>query len=359
VRGVNWLGDTVMTMPAMQRIREAMPADGHLALLVQEKTADLWRHNPHITEVLTLDRKKSELAQARDLKKRQFDLAIIFPNSLHAAMVPFLARIPRRVGYRGHSRRLLLTESFPADPRFDTKPRLLQSQIIALQTKRLRPEDVPPADYRHQVLHYLELVAKLGARAEPCPPRIFLTDAELAASKQFFSNDDRPTLAVAPSAEYGAAKRWSDEKFIETIRAIRAKVDCRVILVGSKTERPYCKHLAEKIAAASHSPNVTVLAGKTTLRELCACLARSRVLLTNDTGPMHLAVAVGTPTVAIFGSTEPTLTGPNYPGCNNHHTIVRHSVACSPCFLRECPIDFRCMNRIETEEVVSAVLKKM
>ncbi len=359
VRGVNWLGDTVMTMPAVQRVREAMPADGHLAILVLEKAMDLWRHNPHVSEIITLDRSRSELAQARDLKKKHFDLAIVLPNSLHSAMVPFLARVPRRVGYRGHSRRLLLTESFAADPRFDTKQRLSESEIVAIKTKRLRPEDAPPVEFRHQVLHYLELVAKLGVNPEPCAPRIFLTEAELAASEKFFSNDNRPTLAVAPSAEYGAAKRWSDEKFIETIRAIRAHVDCRVILVGSRTERPYCKHLAEKINAASNNPAVTVIAGKTMLREVCACLARCRVLLTNDTGPMHLAVAVGTPTVAVFGSTEPTLTGPNYPGCENHHTVIRHPVPCSPCFLPECPIDFRCMNRIETEEVVSAVLKKM
>jgi heptosyltransferase-2 len=359
VRGVNWLGDAVMTMPAVRRLREAMPPDGHLALLVPEKTADLWRHNPHVNQIITLDPRRSELAQARDLKKGRFDLAVIFPNSLHAAMIPFLARIPRRVAYRGNSRRMLLTESFDADPRFETRPRLSPSQIMAVSTKRLRSKNASQVEYRHQILHYLELVAKLGANSAPCAPNIFLTDAERAASEKFFSDDDRPTLAVAPSAEYGAAKRWLEESFVETIRAIRAKNDCRVIFVGSKTERPYCKRLAEKINAASHNPVVTVIAGRTSLRELCACLARCRVLLTNDTGPMHLAAAVGARTVAIFGSTEPTLTGPNYPGCEPRHIIIRHPVACSPCFLRECPIDFRCMNRINPEEVVAAVLKLM
>jgi heptosyltransferase-2 len=357
VRGVNWLGDSVMTMPAVQRLREAMPADGCLSLLIPEKTAELWLHNPYISEIIRLDRDKSELAAARELKKKQFELAVIFPNSLRAAMIPFLARIPRRAAYCGHSRRMLLTEAFDADPSCETRPRLSQSQIMAVKTGRFRAEHAPPVQYRHQIHHYLQLVARLGASSVPCAPKIFLTDGERAASEKFFPDDNRPTLAVAAGAEYGAAKRWPADGFIQALRGIRSKTDCRVIFVGSKAERPYCKHLAEKINAASHDPIVTVIAGRTSLRELCACLARCRVLLTSDTGPMHLAAAVGTPTVAIFGSTDPALTGPNYPGVEPRHTIIRHPVACSPCFLRECPIDFRCMKRIEPEQVAAAVLK--
>jgi heptosyltransferase-2 len=348
-----------MSMPAVQRLREAMPRDGYLALLVSEKIAPLWRGHAAVDEVIALPLSGGEFWLAQKIRKQRFELAVIFPNSFHSAVIPFLAGIPQRVGYHGHWRRLLLTESFPCDPRFATRSRLSETEILALPTASPTSASRPAPEFRHQVHHYLELVGRLGASEAPCAPRIALTEDELAATRKFIPEDSRPVLAVAPSAEYGPAKRWSLQRFFHTLRAVHEKTECRIALVGARGDRRLCRQIESTLRQFKDNKEIHMLAGETTLRELCACLARARVVLTNDTGPMHLAAAVGTPVVALFGSTEPTLTGPNYPGCESRHTVIRHPVECSPCFLRECPIDFRCMKDITVEEVTEAVLKQL
>ena len=153
-----------------------------------------------------------------------------------------------------------------------------------------------------------------------------------------------------PGAEYGAAKRWPVENFIAAAQAIHERTGCAWVIFGGPADREF----AEQICAAV--PSAISVAGRTTLRELVVALSLCRVVLTNDTGPMHVAAAVGTPVVVPFGSTSPELTGPGLPG-DPRHRLLKSNAPCAPCFLRECPIDFRCMKSITIERVVAAVLE--
>jgi heptosyltransferase-2 len=157
-----------------------------------------------------------------------------------------------------------------------------------------------------------------------------------------------------PGAEYGPAKRWPVEKFIAAAKEIQDQTNCNWILFGGKNDSPITSQIESEIQNSKFK--IQNLAGKTSLRELMSLLKLCRVLLTNDTGPMHVAAALGTPVVVPFGSTSPELTGPGLPGDARNH-LLKSDAPCSPCFLRECPIDFRCMNDISVERVVEAVLQ--
>ena len=321
IRGTNWIGDAVMTMPAVQRLREWAPA-AHIALQCPAKLHDLWRHNPNLNAVLTGE---------ADLRAGKFDLAVIFPNSFRSAWGCWRAGIPRRLGFAGHWRRALLTDMLP-----DPEPAAYRQVTVA--GRRFKTKTFPVV--RHQAHRYLDLVAHLGGNRELVPPKIWCGDA---AVKKFLPADGRPVCALNAGAEFGPAKRWPADRFA----AVARQVDCRWLVLGG----PGDVALAGQIAA--QLPDVVNVAGRTTLLELCELLRVSRLLLTNDTGPMHLAGALGTPLVAIFGSTSAELTGP----LGAPVTILREPVECSPCYLRQCPIDFRCMNRITVEQVAAAVRK--
>jgi heptosyltransferase-2 len=158
-------------------------------------------------------------------------------------------------------------------------------------------------------------------------------------------------------AAYGPAKRWPRERFIAAAKGLMQRIACRCWVFGAEADEADAASIARELAtpAPGGSAAARCLAGRTSLRELCAALKACDVVLTNDSGPMHLAAAVGTPVVALFGSTSPELTGPGLPG-TTHHVVVRAPVPCAPCFRRECPIDFRCMTGISVEQVVEAVL---
>jgi heptosyltransferase-2 len=210
----------------------------------------------------------------------------------------------------------------------------------------------------HQIHEYLHLVAALGASPEPMPPQLVVTPDKIEAVKKKFGLNviGRTIFGLNPGAEYGPAKRWPVEKFIFAAQQIQQRTSCTWILFGSKADVA----IASRIESAISSPSSAIwnLAGKTGLRELMALLKLCRVLLTNDSGPMHVAAALGTPVVVPFGSTSPELTGPGLPG-DPRHRLLKSDAPCSPCFLRECPIDFRCLNGISVERVVEAVLETL
>ena len=220
-----------------------------------------------------------------------------------------------------------------------------------------RPRTLPASSRprAHQIHDYLDLAATLGAAPEPLPPQLFVTPEEVESVTKKFGLDNivRPILGLCPGAEYGPAKRWPVDKFIAAAHEIQQRTHCTWLVFGGPTDQP----LADRIESTIPSPPSAVLdlAGKTTLRELMALLKFCQVLLTNDTGPMHVAAALGTPVVVPYGSTSPQLTGPGLAG-NPQHWLLTANAPCSPCFLRECPIDFRCMNNITVQQVVTAVL---
>ncbi|MEI8233518.1 MAG: lipopolysaccharide heptosyltransferase II [Verrucomicrobiota bacterium] len=323
VRSSNWLGDAVMTTPAVQAIKRGRP-DAHLTVLVKAKLADYWRRIPEVDEVLCIEAEDSVFAVARKLRAGRFEAAVILPNSIRSALEPWLAGIPRRFGYAGKGRRWLLTAAF--------------------QGKKRKKNELPqPA--RHQVYHYLDLAEWLGA------------DIGIPTLADFFPAPPRPTfpggpvkIGLCPGAEYGPAKRWMPERFAQTANAVSAKIDCEWLLFGVGGDAPLGDEIARQLTGKH-----TNLIGKTSLAELMDRLSECAALLTNDTGTMHLAAALGVPVVALFGSTEPQLTAP----LGAHHRILRHQVECSPCFLRTCPLDFRCMNALSVEEAAEAILETL
>jgi heptosyltransferase-2 len=304
VRSSNWLGDAVMSAPAIQRLKRGRP-DIRLTILTRSKLADFWRLIPEVDELITIDPGDSVFRIASKLRGA-FDVAILFPNSVRSALEIWLAGIPRRVGYSRPWRDFFLNQFIP-DPPF-------------------------PAPLQHQSGHYLRIMGRIGANL----------DESLEPGNQ---RPAEPGLAgLCPGAEYGPAKRWTE--FGSVARQLSEMHGLHWLIFGTANERPLAAEIVKRLETRS-----TDLTGRTSLSELAAHLRRCRLLLTNDTGTMHLAAFLGVPTVAIFGSTEPQLTGPIGEG----HVVIRHHVECSPCFLRECPMDFRCMKAVTVAETVSAV----
>ncbi len=323
IRASNWLGDAVMTVPAVRAIKRGRP-DARVTILTPAKLADFWRSVAEVDEVLTIAATESVFAVARKLRDR-FEVAILFPNTLRTAHEVWLARIPRRVGYPGHRRAWLLNQVF----------------VPKQKTPVPRP--------RHQVHHYLALADFVGAEAKGeanGDSGIVNGGALPSIHPSPVTNHKPPTLGLCPGAEYGPAKRWPPERFAEVVQAVRARTGCAWKLFGVEGDVP----IADAILMAAGGP-LTYLAGQTTLAQLITELRTCDLLLTNDTGTMHLAAHLGIPVVALFGSTEPSLTGP--PGTG--HRILRHHVECSPCFLRDCPREFRCMKAITADEAIAAV----
>jgi heptosyltransferase-2 len=356
VRGVNWLGDAVMTTSALARLREKFPA-AHITLLTPEKLKDVWLDHPAVNETISFAPGENVFSVGKKLRAGKFDLALVLPNSPRSALEVFLAGIPRRIGYGRPWRNLFLTQAVA--PRANAigmrkRPAGEIKNLISENPKsEIRNSQFPGS--AHQIHEYLHLAAALGANAEPLAPQLTVTPAEVAAAKKKFGLEkiDGPIIGLNPGAEYGPAKRWPVERFIAAAKEIQQRTNCTWLLFGGKNDQPLTAQIE---SAIGHRPSATNLAGQTSLRDLMSLLKLCRVLLTNDTGPMHVAAALGTPVVVPFGSTSPELTGPGLPG-DVRYQLLKSDAPCSPCFLRDCPIDFRCLNGISVERVVEAVLE--
>lgn len=297
-----------MSSEAVRRIKYGRP-DCVLTILTQSKLADFWRLLPEVDEVLTFNPRDSVLRVGSKIRDR-FDVAILLPNSPRVAIEAWLAGIPRRVGYS----------------------RCWRNGFV----NQLVPEPKGPHPLSHQKKHYLRIAERIGADLTKALPEVVRWKSE-------------PGLAgLCPGAEYGPAKRWLE--FDAAACELSERLGLHWLIFGTAKERSISEKIAKRLGT-----HATDLTGRTALSELITQLRRCEVLLTNDTGTMHLAAFLGVPTVSIFGSTEPQLTGP----IGNGHTILRHHVECSPCFLRECPLDFRCMKAVTVEEVVRAVAEKV
>jgi heptosyltransferase II len=360
VRGVNWLGDAVMTTPALARLRERFP-DAHISLLTHEKIRDLWLHLPVVNETISFGPGEGLLSVSRKLRAGKFDLALVLPNSPRSALEVYLAGIPKRIGYARPWRNLFLTQSTPLRPGRARMHKRSVQEIETLVTMGDPASRIPHPASVHQIHDYLHLVAALGASREPLPPRLFVTTHEIAVTARKFGLDGaatkgRPILGLNPGAEYGAAKRWPVERFIAAAQEIQKRTGCTVLILGGKGDVPIASQIESglRLPVSAFRP----LVGQTSLRELMALLKMCGVVLSNDSGPMHVSAALGTPVVVPFGSTSPELTGPGLPG-DSRHQLLKSDAPCSPCFLRKCPIDFRCMNGISVERIVEATLQAL
>ena len=353
VRGTNWLGDAVMTTPALLRLREKFP-EAYITLLTPYKLRDLWTNHPAMNETIPFASGENILTVGKKLRAGKFDVALVLPNSPRSAMEPWLAGIPQRIGYARPWRNFFLTQTI--SPRAEVV-KLRKRSVTEINELISKTPDVRPQTpiSSHQIHEYLHLTAVLGANPEPLAPQLSIAPEEIDATKKKFelSEITRPIFGLNPGAEYGPAKRWPVERFIAAAQRIQQQKDCLWLMFGAKNDAPVAQRIEMGLGGM---PTVMNLAGQTSLRELMALLKICRVLLTNDSGPMHVAAALGTPVVAPFGSTSPELTGPGLPG-DPRHRLLKSDAPCSPCFLRECPIDFRCMNGISVERVVEAVLE--
>jgi len=309
VRSPNWLGDAVMALPAVRNLRTIV-GNEPLAVAAPEKLAALWQACSFVDRVIVLEKPRRIRAVAAQLRAEKFNSAVLLPNSLRAALEVFLARIPQRIGYARGARGLLLTRTVPSPRRNPVR--------------------------LHQKFHYLDLAAACGAPGE---------DSSLPLLRKNSSTPDGspPQIALCPGAEYGPAKRWPVENFVAVAQHFANKHSARIVILGAPADEAVAGELAAQVPGAENR------AGQTTLAEFMAALETSRLVICNDSGAMHLASALDVPTVAIFGSTEPALTGP----MGARTAVLRHHVPCSPCFLRECPIDFACMTSITPAQVIA------
>ena len=324
-----------MCEPALSQVRTLFP-EAEITLLVKPGIADLLAQHPAVNRTLVYDDRGrhaglvGKWTLAGVLRRHRFDLAILFQNAFEAALISFLAGIPRRFGYATDGRTLLLTD----------------------------PVTVPPRTaQRHQVEYYWDLLKPLGGHGPAPAPRLFVTpDESVLIAGRLADAGIGPSdlvIGVNPGSTYGHAKRWLPDRYAEVVNRVVKDAQSRsgarvgVVILGAKGEEPLGKTIAEQIKART-----VVCSGQTTVRELMALVKRCQLFLTNDTGPMHVAAAFQVPLVAVFGPTDWQTTSP----FGVDAKLVRQPVSCAPCLLRECPIDHRCMTGVTVEQVYAAAV---
>ncbi len=328
VRAVNWLGDAVLTTPALGALRAACP-QARITVAAKPLVAELLLHHPDIDEIVVYDKDGRHAGalgmfrMAGEVRRRGFDSALLLQNAIDAALLAFLAGIPERMGYATDARRVLLT-----------RPVAVTEEILSL----------------HHAEYYLRLLSLLGA-PRPERPRLALrvTEDEIASMRSRLAAlgvpEGRKVVGINPGATFGSAKRWFPDRFAKVADTLSEEWDMSVVLMGSVPEMP----LSAEIEAAMGRKPVN-LAGRTTVRELMALLACCSFLVTNDSGPMHIGAAFGVPIAAIFGPTDWEKTSP----WTEHARVIQADVDCSPCRLRECDRGHECMLEVTAEMVVTA-----
>ncbi len=332
VRATNWVGDAIMAIPALRAVRAKFP-DAQIAILARPYVADIYRHQQVADELIAYDWKGIHAGFAgrerlvAELRAKNFEIALLLQNAFDAAWLAWRARIPRRIGYARDGRSVLLTEA------------------IAVP----KPGDIPA----HEKFYYLELVRRAGWVTQLVDEQIIqlaVASEQLAAAEEKLrgagSLGKSMRIAVGAGASYGSAKCWPPERFAATLNHLQTHSDADVILFGTPAELAVTEAIAGKLSM----PPIN-FAGQTNIAELPALLSRCQIFLGNDSGAMHVAAAVGLPVVAVFGPTDPFGTAPVTSRC----TIVQEKPYCSPCFLRRCPTDHRCMTAVQPAAVEAAM----
>lgn len=327
IRVPNWIGDSILALPAIESVSKNFP-DAQIWVVAKEWAKDIFSSIDHIQGVQVLPDLTSWNSlrhTAKQLSRMSFDAGLLLTNSFGSALLFYLAKIPQRWGYSRDGRQVLLTEKVP------------------------KKKDEESA---HHIYYYLNLISGLGLK--PCSPKLSLPvsaeDSQSAESflDSFNINLNKRLFIINPGAYYGPAKRWPVSKYSQLAILLQEKFDAEILIIGSPQELS----LAESIAD-SMKKKPCILAGKTSLRQLIGIIGQSGLCVTNDSGPMHMANALGVPTVALFGPTDPTVTGP----FQEPSIFIKKDVPCWPCSYRECPFDHRCMMNIPTQEVLEACEK--
>jgi heptosyltransferase-2 len=327
IRATNWIGDAVMSLPALRAVRRRFP-EASITVLAKPWVAAVYEDEKSIDRIITLEGASGardwavKFRLVRSLRKGTFDLAVLLPNSFESAAVIRLAGVKRIIGYARDGRSPLLTDA------------------IAIPGRA----EIPP----HERFYYLELLRRAGLiESVPDVPEIRFDGAAEARGRGERLFDvlgvKLPVIGVSPGAAYGSAKRWLPERFAESAARLAAEAGGSVAVFGSAAERPLCEEVARMAGGRN-------LAGETALRAFIDMTAACRLFLTNDSGAMHIASALGIPCVTVFGPTNEIATGPLGAAAR----VLREPVECAPCLLKECPIDHRCMTRVTADRVVQA-----
>lgn len=324
----NWLGDAVMSLPLIQAVRGLYPC-ARISVLARPALTDLLELFPAADELIPWENNgtfRRFLDTSGILKKKRFDAAIILPNSFSSGLLCFLSDIPKRVGYARDGRSLLLTD-----------PVKFTGELPGY----------------HQTDYYLNLLGNAGMNGFSSTPRLTINEKQLSNAKEFLRKTGcslrGKLLGISPGAMYGPAKRWQLGNFAEVGRIAVNEAGSEVVVFGTKEEGVLTEGIVNYIGR-----NAFNLTGKTSLKELAGILSCCNLLLTNDTGTMHLAAAVGTKVAAIFGSTEPLRTAPI-----GEHIIIRKEFSCSPCFQRVCPKKLDCMEAVTPAEVWETIKEEL
>jgi len=327
VRGTNWVGDSVMTVPALRALRRVLP-EAEITLAIRPGTQGLFADAEFVDNILVYDRRGllSVMAQVRKWRQGAFDLAILFQNAFEAALIPFLAGVPLRLGYATEARQPMLTHP------------------VSLPDWRTT---------RHEVFYYLYLVTALEqllfgtssiCEQEPDAGLELSESRKEEATRLLNSHgvtSESKLVAICPGSINSRAKRWPAEAYA-ALADLLIEDHSQVLLIGSKEEMDVSHQVTTRMRHQA-----TVLTGQTSLDQITAVLGLVDLVVTNDTGPAHVAAALGRPTLVIFGPTNPLTTRP----FSLRAEILRHPPECAPCMLRDCPIDHRCMTAITVEEV--------
>jgi heptosyltransferase-2 len=336
VRSTNWIGDAVMTTPAVRTIRENFP-ESEITMLVHPWVSDVFRYSPRVDRLFIYEKKgrhkglRGMLQLAGELRQEQFDCAILLQNAFEAVLITLLAGIPVRGGYTTDGRGLLLTHGV--------------HKINELNKK-------------HEVNYYQRILLGLGLRPAVNELELFIPGNHIDAAKQRIEDltgarlKSAPLIGFNPGAAFGPAKRWPEEKFAELAEMLCRRTTARILLFGSAADKETAVRIIGCAGAAAS--RMIDLTGATTLIEAMALIGECDVFVTNDSGLMHVAAALRTPLVAIFGSTDHIATGP----FSDNAVVIRKPLPCSPCKKTHCPEKhFRCMKLIDSNEVGAAVLR--
>lgn len=329
VRGPNWVGDNIFAIPAVQRLKKEFPA-GRLTVLAAKGLVPIWELAEGVDGVIPFDLRgglrdlKGKRDLVRQLRKRRFDLAVIFPRSFESALWVWLAGIPHRWGYGEQGRSGLLTRPAHSQRDYRLTPRI---------------------DY------YYRLLDNGAGEAQAPPARLVIRpDLQQQANEilRLAGGDlsGRALVGFHPRSSYGPAKCWPPENFARLARILVERRDASVLLFGSEPEKELLAGIADRAGE-----RVVNLAGRTDLKTLAALISLCRVFVANDSGPLHLAAALKVPVIGLYGSTDPSATGPR----GETARVIYKGVECSPCLKRVCPKDFSCMETIEPEEVMATV----
>ncbi|MDO8535489.1 MAG: lipopolysaccharide heptosyltransferase II [Candidatus Omnitrophota bacterium] len=327
------IGDVVLSTPALKAVRDAYP-DGHIAVLVRPYARDVVDGNPNIDEVITYDKlgkEKSVIGKIRficSLKNKKFDIAIIFHPKNSSHILTFLAGIPERLGY-GKKSRIFLTKKIPHTKQYGL---------------------------RHEIDYVLELLRYVGIEASSkdlCMPVNSASDGKI--EKLFKENGISQSdivITIHPAASC-RSRRWALERFAKAADTIAEKYGARIVIISGPGDD---KLMGDKVATMIKSKALN-LAGKTSVSDIASILRRSRLLISNDSGPVHISCAVGTPVISIFGRKDRGLSPARWGPVGKRDIAIHKDAGCDICLAHNCKRGFKCLDMISVEDVLSAADK--